>query len=86
MIRKHQSRHYEALRQQAIKRSIENNTNDNKYGYCERCNYKAWRDILQLHCRGGTVRNTTTLDDVILICPQCVSKQRTDKRGESDGK
>lgn len=70
MTQRHTS-HYELLKKQAIARSNEKNTNDNIYGYCERCGYRAWRNILQLYCRGGTMRNAK-LDDVVLICPQCI--------------
>lgn len=66
---------WKALKEKALERSKVNAKSNNIHGVCEKCGYEPWRAILQLHHKSYKNIYHETLDDVVLICPQCHKRE-----------
>lgn len=62
---------WQAKKRACIERSKQNANSDNMFGVCERCGYRPWKPILQVHHLTYERIFNEDLEDLILICPRC---------------
>lgn len=66
-----QSPEWAEKKRACIERSKINTGSDNQFGVCERCGYKPWKPILQVHHLTYERIFNEDLEDLLLICPSC---------------
>ena len=72
---------WQAKKRACIERSKQNANSDNMFGVCERCGYRPWKPILQLHHKKYDHIFNEPLEDLELLCPRC-HREETKKQKE----
>lgn len=73
---------WQQKRQQVFERARKNANSDNKFGVCEVCGYKPWKNCLQVHHKTYENIYNEPLEDLILLCPNCHREETLKQRKE----
>lgn len=62
---------WQEKRKAVFERALKNANCNNLHGICERCGYKPWKPILQVHHLTYERLYDEDLSDLMLVCPRC---------------